>query len=86
MTQVARRADATILRRCSQSFARTDPRWDSAALGVPINQEDLAGTLATFAWLPLEALHRLGVRIPDEDRDAYVAAWGVVVAHRAGPA
>jgi hypothetical protein len=59
-------------------LARAEPRWDSAALGVPINQEDLAGTLATFAWLPLDALHRMGVRVPAEDRDAYVAAWGVV--------
>jgi hypothetical protein len=59
-------------------LARAQPRWDAAALGVPINQEDLAGTLATFAWLPLDALHKLGVRVPAEDRDAYVAAWGVV--------
>lgn len=59
-------------------LARAEPRWDSAALGVPINQEDLAGTLVTFAWLPLDALHRMGVRIPREDRDAYVQTWGVV--------
>jgi hypothetical protein len=59
-------------------LARAEPRWDSEALGVPINQEDLAGTLATFAWLPLDGLHRMGVRIPPEDRDAYVRAWGLV--------
>jgi hypothetical protein len=59
-------------------LSRTEPRWNTAALGVPINQEDLAGTLATFAWLPLDALSRMGVRVPNEDRDAYVAAWGVV--------
>jgi ER-bound oxygenase mpaB/B'/Rubber oxygenase, catalytic domain len=59
-------------------LTRTEPRWDTAALGVPINQEDLAGTLATFAWLPLDALRRMGVRVADADRDAYVRAWGVV--------
>jgi hypothetical protein len=59
-------------------LSRAEPRWDSAAFGVPINQEDLAGTLATFAWLPLDGMRRMGVRIPPEDRDAYVRAWGVV--------
>lgn len=59
-------------------LARREPAWDSASLGVPINQEDLAGTLLTFAWLPLDALARSGVRIAREDRDAYVKAWGLV--------
>jgi hypothetical protein len=57
---------------------RTDPVWDATRFGVPINQEDLAGTLTTFAWLPLDALARLGVRLAQEDRDAYVQTWGVV--------
>lgn len=59
-------------------LARRDPAWDPAALGVPINQEDLAGTLMTFAWLPLEALARLGVHVPREDQDAAVRSWGLV--------
>jgi len=59
-------------------LARTTPEWDTARLGVPINQEDLAGTLCTFAWLPLDALDRLGARVAPADRDAYVQAWGVV--------
>jgi hypothetical protein len=59
-------------------LARPSPAWDTASLGVPINQEDLAGTLVTFAWLPLEALRRLGVRLARGDEDAYVRAFGVV--------
>ena len=58
-------------------LAREDAPWDASRLGVPINQEDLAGTLMTFAWLPLEALARLGVRVAREDRDAYVQAWAL---------
>jgi hypothetical protein len=59
-------------------LTRASPAWDARALGVPINQEDLAGTLCTFAWLPLDALRRLGVRVSPADEDAYVLAWGVV--------
>ena len=48
-------------------LARSEPAWDASSLGVPINQEDLAGTLLTFAWLPLDALARI-VRGADTDR------------------
>jgi hypothetical protein len=59
-------------------LARSEPAWDAVSLGMPINQEDLAGTLVTFAWLPLDALARIGVRIAGADRDAWVETWGLV--------
>jgi hypothetical protein len=59
-------------------LARSEPAWDAVSLGMPINQEDLAGTLVTFAWLPLDALARIGVRIARADRDAWVETWGLV--------
>ncbi len=57
---------------------REDPAWDVERLGIPINQEDLAGTLTTFAYMPLDALEKLGVRLEIEDKDAYVYAWRCV--------
>ncbi len=51
--------------------------WDDA-LGVPINQEDMAGTLMTFSYLVLDGLRRLGVHLSDEDQDAYLHAWRVI--------
>ena len=36
-----------------------DPNW-----GIPINQEDLAGTMLSFSYVPVEPLRRLGVRCP----------------------
>lgn len=49
--------------------------WDSAALGVPLNQEDLAGTLMTFSYLVLDGLSRLGIEVSDEDQEAYIRTW-----------
>lgn len=49
--------------------------WDTAELGVPINQEDLAGTLMTFSYLVLDGLHRLGIAVPSEDQEAYLGLW-----------
>jgi hypothetical protein len=54
------------------------PRWDAAAWGVPVNQEDLLGTLWTFSLTTLDVLRRLGERVPAADAEAYVHAWQVV--------
>jgi len=46
-----------------------------AELGVPINQEDLAGTLMTFSYIVLDGLKRMGITLSDADQDAYLHAW-----------
>ncbi len=51
--------------------------WDNA-LGVPLNQEDLLGTLLAFSALGLDALERLGVALSEREAEAYVHAWNVV--------
>jgi hypothetical protein len=47
-------------------------------LGVPINQEDLAGTLMTFVWGTLDGLEKLGVRPSARAKEHYLAAWRFV--------
>jgi len=56
---------------------RHDPttQWDHLSLGVPINQEDLAGTLLTFSFLAIDGLRKLGANITSEAADAYFEAW-----------
>jgi hypothetical protein len=48
--------------------------WN-AEWGVPINQEDLAGTLMEFSFVVLDGLSRLGIELEAEDKDAYVHIW-----------
>jgi hypothetical protein len=45
---------------------------------VPINQEDLLGTLAVFTVAVVEALDEMGVTCTVEDRDAYFHLWLVI--------
>ena len=52
--------------------------WDGARLGVPINQEDMAGTLGTFAYIVLDGLDKLHIPLTGEERDSYLYAWDVV--------
>ena len=49
--------------------------WDLDELGLPINQEDLLGTLMTFSWLILEGLETLGVPLDPAEQAAYTATW-----------
>src|ERR1700761_4553906 len=49
------------------------PDW-----GIPINQEDLAGTRMSFSYVFSEPMRRLGVRVPAKDVDAYLHLWNVI--------
>jgi hypothetical protein len=55
-----------------------DPNW-----GKPINQEDLAGTMLSFSYVPVESLPRLGVDVSTDDKEAYLHLWNVI-AHLLG--
>jgi hypothetical protein len=58
--------------------ASEDPSvWDDD-FGTPINQEDLAGTLQSFAFVVGEPLPKLGVRVKEADADAFIHLWNVI--------
>jgi len=45
---------------------------------IPINQEDLAGTLMTFSRVALDGLERLGVPTTLEQRESYLYTWRAI--------
>lgn len=53
-------------------------RWDAAAQGVPICQEDLLGTLMVFSYKTVWGLRELGVRVSDQEAEDYLYAWRVI--------
>lgn len=70
--QKVRLMHATIRR-----LAPNSPSW-KAEYGLPVNQEDLAGTLMSFSYIALDGLAKLGVDLTDLDRQAYIHCWNVV--------
>jgi hypothetical protein len=64
---------ALVQLRASQEPSSWDEDW-----GVPINQEDLAGTLQSFAFVVGEPLPKLGIRVARRDADAYIHLWNVI--------
>ncbi len=53
------------------------PGW-KAEFGLPVNQEDMTGTLMAFSWISLDGLRRIGVQLTQEEWDAYLHCWQVV--------
>jgi hypothetical protein len=50
-------------------------RWDSAAHGVPFNQEDVLGAALSFGVSPIEMLDDLGISVGNEVKDAMTRFW-----------
>ena len=53
-------------------------QWDQAEFGLPVNQEDMAGTVLTFSHVVLESLGKLGVSLSSADEQAYLHVWNVI--------
>lgn len=52
--------------------------WDEAALGKPINQEDLAFVLLTFGYVIPRAFDTWGKALPRAEKEAFLHLWRVV--------
>ena len=51
--------------------------WDTERDGLPVNQEDLIGTLTTFGCTPLLHITKLGVTVSDEEREDFWYFWRI---------
>jgi hypothetical protein len=56
-------------------FFLRENSWDTATLGLPINQEDMAITLQTFSSVPLQGIEQLGIVLSAEEKENYYHCW-----------
>ncbi|QTE39029.1 oxygenase MpaB family protein [Mucilaginibacter gossypii] len=52
-------------------------KWDDS-WGLPINQEDMAGTNLSFSLIVIRGLRMLGYSVSQDDQAAFMHIWGVV--------
>ncbi len=52
-----------------------DPRWQSAAWGVPINQADMAGTVLLFSHVVSSGIRKLGGLFSDTEEEDLLHLW-----------
>lgn len=72
--QKVRLVHAMVRRKLLSSPLRP---WDWE-LGLPINQEDLAGTLLSFSVVVLDGFNKLGAPLPRATAEAFLHTWKVV--------
>jgi hypothetical protein len=66
-----------LMHAAIRHLIRHDPNlpWDEAELGLPVNQEDMAGTLNAFSFVVLEGLRKLNIDLSREEQEAYLYVW-----------
>eukprot|EP00957_Ditylum_brightwellii_P137078 10452197-Ditylum_brightwellii.AAC.1 len=70
------RVRRSILSQSASSMRETKIAWDKAKLGVPINQEDMAGTLLAFSINVIEGIEFIaGTDMAQNDQLDYLALW-----------
>lgn len=52
-------------------------KWDDN-WGLPVNQEDMAGTNLSFSLIVIRGLKKLGFKVPPADEEAFLHLWSVV--------
>lgn len=52
--------------------------WDRETYGVPINQQDLVGTLLSFSVVIADGLGQLGIELEPEEKSAWYHLWHLV--------
>jgi hypothetical protein len=64
-----------LMHAAVRNFILSSKNWDEKNLGKPINQEDMSGTLAAFAVLPIEGLSQIGIDLSVEEKEGYFHIW-----------
>jgi hypothetical protein len=66
-----------IMHAAVRYYTLQSGKWDDS-WGVPINQEDMAGTNLSFSLIVIRGLRMLGYNVSQEDQAAFMHIWAVV--------
>ena len=66
-----------IMHAAVRYYTLQSGKWNNA-WGVPINQEDMAGTNLSFSLIVLRGLRMLGFNISQSDQEAFLHTWAVI--------
>jgi len=66
-----------LMHAAIRHLAPGSPSYKSE-FGLPVNQEDLLGTMLSFSWIGVDGLDKIGVKLTPEDQEAYIHCWNIV--------
>ncbi len=56
-------------------YLQKNHTWNAEQFGLPINQEDMAGTLMSFSYSIIEGLEQLNIDLSQEEKEDYLYTW-----------
>ncbi|GAC99180.1 hypothetical protein PHSY_006780 [Pseudozyma hubeiensis SY62] len=74
-TTVRRRIMKLAEKHGSDPSTSLDNGYDVDTNGIPINQEDMLGTLCAFSSAPLMMMQKIGLQPTSQERKDYIALW-----------
>jgi hypothetical protein len=66
-----------LIHAAVRHFLTASGRWDVAADGVPVCQQDMVGTLLIFSVQVIEGMRRLGISVTETEAADYYYVWRV---------
>ena len=68
----------SVQEQCKWPEDKKPNRWEIKKDGIPINNEALAIILLTFSYTILRGLKAIGVKLNQQQQDAYLHSWNIV--------
>lgn len=66
-----------LIHAASRFFCLQQTEWNMS-WGMPVNQEDMAGTNLAFSMIVLRGLQKMGIRVDTSKTEAFLYFWRVV--------
>ena len=66
-----------IMHAAIRFYTLKSGKWDES-WGLPINQEDMAGTNLSFSLIVIRGLRQLGISVSDKEQVAFLHLWKVI--------
>ncbi|NOW94291.1 oxygenase MpaB family protein [Mucilaginibacter sp. SG564] len=66
-----------IMHAAVRYYTLQSGKWDDT-WGIPVNQEDMAGTNLSFSLIVIRGLRLLGINISQPDQEAFMHIWAVI--------
>ncbi|RYE36551.1 MAG: DUF2236 domain-containing protein [Sphingobacteriaceae bacterium] len=67
-----------LLHAAIRFYTDKSSKWNAADWGLPVNQEDMAGTNLSFSLLVIRGLRKFGLTIEYKDQQAFMHLWNVI--------
>lgn len=66
-----------LLHAAIRFYTQKSGKWDEA-WGLPVNQEDMAGTNLSFSLIVVRGLRKFGLKIEYKEQQAFMHLWNVI--------